>query len=209
MYRVCIQHVSHALCVSLCTRYMCDTWIHAIHTTIRASPQPKFGIQSDTTEYICDTYCQCIPYESDMYSMFVSYVRDTIHTWFAWNTLTIRIHVRYIIQSIPGYMYSTCILRTYYAYLIPYHLIPPIKVCLGWRRYRTRWKRWKGPRQLGCRSPHCWRWSSSWRQYVFQYVFHMYSCTDLELEVEIHMDTKEYMWIHDDTPRYTGCIQNT
>ena len=37
----------------------------------------------------------------------------------------------------------------------------------------------------------------------------MYSCTDLELEVEIHMDTKEYMWIHDDTPRYTGYIQNT
>ena len=37
----------------------------------------------------------------------------------------------------------------------------------------------------------------------------MYSCTDLELEVEIHMNTKEYMWIHDDTPRYTGYIQNT
>ena len=37
----------------------------------------------------------------------------------------------------------------------------------------------------------------------------MYSCTDLELEVEIHMDTKEYTWIHDDTPKYTEYIQNT
>ena len=27
---------------------MCDTWIHAIHTTIRASPQPKFGIPRST-----------------------------------------------------------------------------------------------------------------------------------------------------------------
>ena len=130
------------------------------------------------------------------YLIRVEYTHDTypcqIH-----NTIHPGIHVYYMF------------LRTYYAYLIPYHLIPPIKVCLGWRRYRTRWKRWKGPRQLGCRSPHCWRWSSSWRQYVFQYVFHMYSCTDLELEVEIHMDTKEYMWIHDDTPRYTGYIQNT
>ena len=34
----------------------------------------------------------------------------------------------------------------------------------------------------------------------------MYSCTDLEPEVEIQ---KEYMCIHDDTPRYIGYIPNT
>ena len=38
------------------------------------------------------------------------------------------------------------------------------------------------------------------------YVSHTHLGTDLEVEVKIH---KEYMWIHDDTPRYTGYIQNT
>ena len=48
MYRVCIAYVSHALCVSLCTRYMRDTCINAIHTTMaravwqrRRHPPPK------------------------------------------------------------------------------------------------------------------------------------------------------------------------
>ena len=120
--------IARPMCISMYAihvRYMDprDTY----HDTRIATAQVRNTLDTteykrDTTEYICDTYCQCIPYESDMYSMFVSYVWDTIHTWFAWNTLTIRIHVRYIIQSIPGYMYTTCILRTYYAYLIPYHL---------------------------------------------------------------------------------------
>ena len=38
------------------------------------------------------------------------------------------------------------------------------------------------------------------------YVSHTHLGTDLEVEVQIH---KEYMWIHDDTPRYTEYIQIT
>ena len=38
------------------------------------------------------------------------------------------------------------------------------------------------------------------------YVSHTHLGMDLEVEVQIH---KEYMWIHDDTPRYTEYIQNT
>ena len=47
--------------------------------------------------------------------------------------------------------------------------------------------------------------SVSRRMYA-SYVSHTHLGTDLEVEVQIH---KEYMWIHDDTPRYTEYIQNT
>ena len=99
-------------------------------------------------------------------------------------------------------MYTTCILRTYYAYLIPYHLYH-LSRC-AWVEEGTEQdeKDERGPGSWG--AGHLTAGDeavldANTYSNMYSICIHVL-VTDLELEVEIHMDTKG---IHMDSRRYT------
>ena len=106
-------------------------------------------------------------------------------------------------------MYTTCILRTYYAYLIPYHLYH-LSRC-AWVEEGTEQdeKDERGPGSWG--AGHL----TAGDEAVLDAntYSNMYSiCIHVRILSSKWKYTwiqREYTWIHDDTPKYTEYIQNT